>query len=125
MPRLMIFLISFGLSGLTGWATGWGLQMGYWLVTGAKFVTNQTNYITDSHMEWHLTARELSKELTNIDVKNHVNEDHNKDAEDYSEWSLIQEATITNQMMQNKCMAYGTSQLDIRMTQHVYVLILQ
>ena len=46
MPRLTIFLISFGLSGLTGWATGWGLQMGYWLVTGAKFVTNQTNYIT-------------------------------------------------------------------------------
>src|SRR6266704_2739982 len=46
MPRLTIFLISFGLSGLTGWATGWGLQMGYWWVTGAKFVTNQTNYIT-------------------------------------------------------------------------------
>lgn len=62
-------------------------------------------------MEWHLTARELSKELTNIGVKNHVNEDHNKDAEDYSEWSLIQEVTITNQMMQNKCMAYANFRL--------------
>ena len=66
------------------------------VVTGSK---------ANSHMEWHLTAQELSKELTNIGVKNHVNKDHNKDAEDYTEWSLIQEVTITNQMMQNKCMA--------------------
>lgn len=63
------------------------------VVTGSK---------ANSHMEWHLTAQELSKELTNIGVKNHVNKDHNKDAEDYTEWSLIQEVTITNQMMQNK-----------------------
>ncbi len=46
MPRLLIFLIPSGLSGLTGWATGWGLYKGYWLVTEVKFVTNQTNYIT-------------------------------------------------------------------------------
>ena len=48
-------------------------------------------------------ANELSKELSGAQVKNHVNSDHNKDAEDYSEWSIIQEVTITNQMMQNKC----------------------
>ncbi|RYO17544.1 hypothetical protein AA0111_g11040 [Alternaria arborescens] len=47
-------------------------------------------------------ANELSKELSGAQVKNHVNSDHNKDAEDYSEWSIIQEVTITNQMMQNK-----------------------
>ena len=46
MPRLTIFLIFSGLSGLTGWATGWGLHIGYWLVMEVKFVTNQTNYIT-------------------------------------------------------------------------------
>ena len=73
------------------------------VVTGSK---------ANSHMEWHLTAQELSKELTNIGVKNHVNKDHNKDAEDYTEWSLIQEVTITNQMMQNKCMTSANSQLD-------------
>lgn len=47
MPRLAIFLILSGLSGLTGWATGLGLQMGYWFVAGVRFVTDQTNYITD------------------------------------------------------------------------------
>ena len=46
MLRLPIFLTLSGLSGLTSWATGWGLHMGYWLVTEVKFVTNQTNYIT-------------------------------------------------------------------------------
>ncbi|EMD85886.1 hypothetical protein COCC4DRAFT_155019 [Bipolaris maydis ATCC 48331] len=56
----------------------------------------------NAHMEWYLTANELSKELRSVQVKNHVNTDHNKDAEDYSEWSIIQEVTITNQMMQNK-----------------------
>jgi hypothetical protein len=57
----------------------------------------------NSHMEWYLTANELSQELMSAQVKNHVTSDHNKDAEDYSEWSIIQEVTITNQMMQNKC----------------------
>ncbi|KAI1522055.1 Amidoligase-2 domain containing protein [Pyrenophora tritici-repentis] len=69
----------------------------------------------NEHMEWYLTANELrinhvnrlivaesGKELGSVQVKNHVNSDHNKDAEDYSEWSIIQEVTITNQMMQNK-----------------------
>ncbi|ORX92743.1 putative amidoligase enzyme-domain-containing protein [Clohesyomyces aquaticus] len=63
------------------------------VVTGSK---------ANEHMEWHLSARELSKELNDVGVKNHVNEDHSKDAEDYREWSIIQEVTITNQMMQNK-----------------------
>lgn len=67
------------------------------IVTGSK---------QNSHLEWYLTARELSKELTNIGIKNHVNENHDKGVEDYSEWSIIQEVTITNQMMQNKCMAF-------------------
>jgi hypothetical protein len=57
----------------------------------------------NEYMEWYLTANELSKELGSVQVKNHVNSDHNKDAETYSEWSIIQEVTITNQMMQNKC----------------------
>ena len=57
----------------------------------------------DAHMEWYLTANELSEELGRAQVQNHVNSDHNKDVEDYSEWSIIQEVTITNQMMQNKC----------------------
>ena len=35
-----------GLSGLTGSVTGLELRLGGWLVTEAKFVTNQTNYIT-------------------------------------------------------------------------------
>jgi hypothetical protein len=57
----------------------------------------------NEHMEWYLTANELSKELGSVQVKNHVNSDHSKDGEDYSEWSIVQEVTITNQMMQNKC----------------------
>lgn len=52
----------------------------------------------NEHMEWYLTANELSREVRSVQV-NHVNSDHNKDAEDYSEWSVIQEVTITNQMM--------------------------
>jgi hypothetical protein len=73
-----------------------GLRFGAELevLTGSK---------ANEHMEWYLTANELSKELSGAQVKNHVNSDHNKDAEDYSEWSIIQEVTITNQMMQNKC----------------------
>jgi hypothetical protein len=55
------------------------------------------------HMEWYLTAGEISRELGQWQVKNHVNSDHNKDAEDYTEWSIIQEVTIPNQMMANKC----------------------
>ncbi|RYN24450.1 hypothetical protein AA0113_g10108 [Alternaria arborescens] len=72
-----------------------GLRFGAELevLTGSK---------ANEHMEWYLTANELSKELSGAQVKNHVNSDHNKDAEDYSEWSIIQEVTITNQMMQNK-----------------------
>src|SRR6266704_2214610 len=35
-----------GLSGLTGSVTGLELRLGGWLVIVAKFVTNQTNYIT-------------------------------------------------------------------------------
>ena len=38
------------LSGLTGLVTGLELQLGGWLVIVAKFVTNQTNYITASGM---------------------------------------------------------------------------
>jgi hypothetical protein len=57
----------------------------------------------NEHMEWYLTANELSEELTSIQLKNHVNYDHNKAAEDYTEWSLQQEVTIPNQMMQNRC----------------------
>ena len=64
MPRLTIFLISFGLSGLTGWATGWGLQMGYWLVTEAKFVTNQTNYITGRQLIEDKSPRKALKLAT-------------------------------------------------------------
>src|SRR6266702_1398774 len=37
-----------GLSGLTGSLTGLELRLGGWLVIVAKFVTNQTNYITVS-----------------------------------------------------------------------------
>jgi len=37
-----------GLSGLTGSVTGLELRLGGWLVIVAKFVTNQTNYITVS-----------------------------------------------------------------------------
>jgi hypothetical protein len=35
-----------GLSGLTGSVTGLELRLGGWLVIVAKFVTNQTIYIT-------------------------------------------------------------------------------
>jgi len=56
-----------------------------------------------SHMEWALTARELGKELKDIGIPNHVIEDHRKDHDDFTEWSVQQEVTIPNQMMQNKC----------------------
>lgn len=59
-----------------------------------------------AHMEWHYSAQELSEELTKVGIKNHVNKDHNKAAEDYTEWSLIQEVTISNQMMLNKCKSW-------------------
>jgi hypothetical protein len=43
----------------------------------------------NEHMERYLTANKLSKELGSVQVKNHVNSDHNKDAENYSELSII------------------------------------
>lgn len=43
----------------------------------------------NAHMEWYLTANELSQELTRAHVQNHVNVDHNKNVENYSEWSII------------------------------------
>src|SRR6266700_1665311 len=64
MLRLLIFLILSGLSGLTGWATGWGLYKGYWLVTEVKFVTNQTNYITDSYECQRANTKEAQLRLT-------------------------------------------------------------
>ncbi|KAF2112239.1 putative amidoligase enzyme-domain-containing protein [Lophiotrema nucula] len=56
----------------------------------------------NEHMEWYLTADELSDELAEIKVSNHVVQNHRKEDEDYTEWSLQQEVTIPNQMMQNK-----------------------
>jgi hypothetical protein len=55
------------------------------------------------HMEWYLTADELSIELTKLGLKNHVNQDHNKAMEKYNDWSIIQEVTVINQMMKNLC----------------------
>jgi len=56
-----------------------------------------------SHMEWTAVAAVLSKELTALEVDNHVNQDYKDAGESYKEWSLIQEVTISNQMMQNRC----------------------
>ena len=51
MPSLTIYQIS------SGW-TGSELQVGYWLVTKLKFVTNQTIYSTDENRPLHLHAVE-------------------------------------------------------------------
>ena len=59
------------------------------------------------HQDWLPTAKELSQELTNVSVTNHVNQDHNKAIEKYHDWSLIQETSTTNQMMQNRCEYYN------------------
>lgn len=58
---------------------------------------------TKQHMDWHATAGELSQNLQRASIPNHVNKDHNKEVETFKEWSIIQEVTITNQMMQNRC----------------------
>ncbi len=58
---------------------------------------------TKSHMEWYAVAAALSQELGAVGIKNHVNADHKSAGESYAEWSLIQEVTITNKMMQNRC----------------------
>jgi hypothetical protein len=56
-----------------------------------------------SHMEWYDVAGALSKELNASGLKNHVNMEHKDKGESYKEWSLIQEVTIENKMMQNRC----------------------
>ena len=53
--------------------------------------------------EWFYCANALSKELGAEQIPNHVNKNQNKSIESYQEWSLIQESTITNNMMQNLC----------------------
>jgi len=58
---------------------------------------------TESHMEWRIVAAVLGKELAAIGINNHVNQDHKDQGESYKEWSLIQEVTISNLMMQNRC----------------------
>jgi len=54
-------------------------------------------------MDWHSCAAALSQVLHQSGLQNHVNKDHNKNVEKYQDWSLIQEVTIDNRMMQNRC----------------------
>jgi hypothetical protein len=85
-----------------------GLRFGAELevVTGSR---------SKAHTDWHHTASELSKELERNGVRNHVNHSRNKDEEDYSEWSVIQEATVTSHPKTNRCKPLSFS------TQH-YIL---
>ena len=73
-----------------------GLRFGAELevVTGSR---------SNAHTNWHHTANELSKELEKKGVRNHVNHNHDKDEEDYSEWSIIEETAVTSYPKTNRC----------------------
>ena len=73
-----------------------GLRFGAELevVTGSR---------SNAHTDWNHTANELSKELEKKGVRNHVNHSDDKVEEDYSEWSIIQETTVTSHPKINRC----------------------
>ncbi|KAF2749892.1 hypothetical protein M011DRAFT_456630 [Sporormia fimetaria CBS 119925] len=57
------------------------------VVTGSK---------KNKHKDWLPLAKELSAELTQNGVNNHVNSKHDRSAENYSEWSIVDEKSIQN-----------------------------
>ena len=64
---------------------------------------------------WHLTAVELNEELRKKGIKNHVNHNHDKGAENYSEWSIIQETSVDSHQKSNICksLLYSTQHYNL------------
>ncbi|KAJ9158209.1 hypothetical protein NKR19_g3566 [Coniochaeta hoffmannii] len=49
------------------------------------------------HANWKSLAKDLSKRLLKAGIPNHVNDSNDKSAANYTEWSIVQEATIPSQ----------------------------
>ncbi|KAB5513312.1 putative amidoligase enzyme-domain-containing protein [Coniochaeta sp. 2T2.1] len=47
-----------------------------------------------THANWKSLAKDLSKRLQKAGIANHVNESNDKSADNYREWSIVQEVTI-------------------------------
>lgn len=56
-----------------------------------------------THKSWQSMASELSTRLMKVGIANHVNEHNDKSAENYAEWSIVQEVTVPSQPGKNLC----------------------
>ncbi|TPX16825.1 uncharacterized protein E0L32_003387 [Thyridium curvatum] len=54
-----------------------------------------------TYTAWKALAKDLCKKLLKAGIHCHVNEGNEKSAENYAEWSLVQEITIPNQPAKN------------------------
>lgn len=57
-----------------------------------------------AYSSWSALAKDVSKRLLKAGINNHINEgDGSRSAENYSEWSIVQEVTIPSQPAKNLC----------------------
>lgn len=60
-----------------------------------------------THKTWRSLASEMSMKLASAGLANHVNHGGDKSAENYQEWSIVQEVTVPSQPGKNLCKPYG------------------
>jgi hypothetical protein len=56
-----------------------------------------------THKTWKSLASEMSAKLASAGLPNHVNHGGDKSAENYQEWSIVQEVTVPFQPGKNLC----------------------
>ncbi|KAK0624098.1 putative amidoligase [Immersiella caudata] len=54
-----------------------------------------------AHPNWKSLAKDVSKRLFKAGIANHINDNNDKSADNYREWSIIQEVTIPSQPGKN------------------------
>ncbi|KAK0647046.1 putative amidoligase [Cercophora newfieldiana] len=54
-----------------------------------------------THPNWKSLAKDLSKRLVKAGIANHINDSNDKSADNYREWSIVQEVTIPSQPGKN------------------------
>jgi hypothetical protein len=56
-----------------------------------------------AHPNWKALAKDVSKRLIKAGIANHINDNNDKTADNYREWSIVQEVTIPSQPGKNLC----------------------
>ncbi|KAK4445249.1 putative amidoligase enzyme-domain-containing protein [Podospora aff. communis PSN243] len=54
-----------------------------------------------AHPNWKALAKDVSKRLVKAGIANHINDNNDKSADNYREWSIVQEVTIPSQPGKN------------------------